>query len=102
MLKLYGLRQARHLSLLYNSASFLRMMSTTSTDPPSLFHSGLLSPQGQEERQAAQATQDPGPVDVAIKNAVIGSSTASGRPVEPRRIKFPIAVAPMVDVTTSV
>ncbi|KAF9575186.1 hypothetical protein EC968_004122 [Mortierella alpina] len=28
-------------------------------------------------------------------------STASGRPVEPRRIKLPIAVAPMVDVTTS-
>ncbi|KAF9114577.1 hypothetical protein BGX27_010460 [Mortierella sp. AM989] len=30
-----------------------------------------------------------------------GISTASGRPVEPRRIKLPIAVAPMVDVTTS-
>ncbi|KAF9965540.1 hypothetical protein BGZ70_004618 [Mortierella alpina] len=28
-------------------------------------------------------------------------STASGRPVEPRRIKLPVAVAPMVDVTTS-
>ncbi|KAF9433693.1 hypothetical protein BGZ76_009103 [Entomortierella beljakovae] len=27
--------------------------------------------------------------------------SASGRPVEPRRISFPIAVAPMVDVTTS-
>ncbi|KAF9936894.1 hypothetical protein BGZ67_001911 [Mortierella alpina] len=28
-------------------------------------------------------------------------STASGRPVEPRRINMPVAVAPMVDVTTS-
>ncbi|KAF8936335.1 hypothetical protein BGZ58_004291 [Dissophora ornata] len=30
-----------------------------------------------------------------------GLQTASGRPVEPRRIPLPIAVAPMVDVTTS-
>ncbi|KAF9900631.1 hypothetical protein BX616_002543 [Lobosporangium transversale] len=34
--------------------------------------------------------------------AAEGLRTASGRSVDPRRIKLPIAVAPMVDVTTSV
>ncbi|KAG0225168.1 dihydrouridine synthase-domain-containing protein [Mortierella sp. GBAus27b] len=82
-------------------------MATPTPDLQALHHSTLSSPQHEETSQA-QIAQDPGPVadvsqDVlpALAMMSIGSSTASGRPVEPRRLKLPIAVAPMVDVTTS-
>ncbi|KAF9348305.1 hypothetical protein BGX26_000271 [Mortierella sp. AD094] len=115
MLILQGLRTIKRLSL-PKSASIFRKMTNTAFDPQHLSEA-LTSPQQLQQQPLLPQTQEPATstsasnilssstqafADAAsTSTAVSGILTASGRPVEPRRIKLPIAVAPMVDVTTS-
>ncbi|KAF9994866.1 hypothetical protein BGZ79_000342 [Entomortierella chlamydospora] len=101
MLILQGLRTIKRLSL-PKSASIFRKMTSTAFDL-----SESLTSQTQEPTTSVSASNIlPSSTQaftdaVSTPAAVNGISMASGRPVEPRRIKLPIAVAPMVDVTTS-
>ncbi|KAI8604526.1 dihydrouridine synthase-domain-containing protein [Dissophora ornata] len=96
------LQQIKRLSF-YKSASLLRMMTTTTSDLPlhQPHHSvaGPLTPQ--LEPVTPPITDAAVSALTAAMAGLSGLQTASGRPVEPRRIPLPIAVAPMVDVTTS-
>ncbi|KAF8942486.1 hypothetical protein BGZ46_006751, partial [Entomortierella lignicola] len=105
------LRQIKSLSF-PKSTSFFQKMSSTAFDLQNLSVSlkSLENQQQQQQQHELSQIQEPVPTSISAQiptgatlTSPIGNGipTASGRPVEPRRIKSPIAVAPMVDVTTS-
>ncbi|KAF9100439.1 hypothetical protein BGX29_006597 [Mortierella sp. GBA35] len=104
MLGFHGLRQIQRLAVPHRTSSLLRTIT------PAISH--LQQHQHQHQRQFSQTgnimasevvqEQHAAVVDgVGAGSDGVGSASASGRPVNPRRIPMPIAVAPMVDVTTS-
>ncbi|KAF9919062.1 hypothetical protein FBU30_011179 [Linnemannia zychae] len=115
MLGFHGLRQIPRLTFHHKKLSGLRIIAPViSTPSVFLLHqiqrqfSGSINSDMYKASKEAQTQQEQPYLDLhnmtpseKLNMTYSVVKSASGRPVVPRRIPLPIAVAPMVDVTTS-